>query len=736
MHSDSSSLRRIASLIGLGAGLALVLPGPASADGPVLTSDDIPTYESYIKVSGQTPWIVGDSASYASRAGTPAAGSGGIEDFYYTKDTSDSTTVKVNGHALGGADDYLASLNLTTTNVGSVEAGYKRFRTFYDGVGGFFPLSDQFQKLSPEQLHVDRSTFWVAATLNKPDQPVFTLSFHDEIRTGDKDSSEWGPVISPLAVITKGVLVGNALPANTPYIAPNVLLLDEHHDILEAGMKATVGQTTETFSATSDWVDNNDARNYIKYPNSTVIADPAVMVHDDQESRKGTTFKVLNQTETKFTDRLALETGLTYTHVNSENGGSWITPAYSSTANAVYTADTAANIYGGSKLDDYVGNISLRYTPDPNWTADAGFRDEASLVASSGGFMTTTLATGATTTAATNITTANDVTYSHMSDHGATPEFSLEYTGIDRLSLYGSVDDQVNRGYQHWVNPYALTTISGTGVVTPGVAPLTSVFFQQANTDHEDAKLGANWNASKMLTVRAELFRKDHQNRFVGADNAVGTASYGGLYVNGYTFTGVKLSVIFKPVPQLTFSTAYQPQAGNMSVTANVPNGGVGSEVTSGKARGQQIGETINWTPTEKFYVQGSVNVVYSYIQTAYPVVLVSSPANIATPIQNANNNYVSGSALAGVVIDKHNKVELQGAAQRANNFNPQIAIGGQPYGSSYEQESVTLSLKHKFNDRLSGEAKGGFLRLTDPTTGGFTNYHGPLAYVALTYSL
>ena len=66
------------------------------------------------------------------------------------------------------------------------------FRTFYDGVGGFFPLADTFQQLSSEQLHVDRGSFWFNATLAKPNRPVFTLSFHDDTRTGQKDSTEWG----------------------------------------------------------------------------------------------------------------------------------------------------------------------------------------------------------------------------------------------------------------------------------------------------------------------------------------------------------------------------------------------------------------------------------------------------------------------------------------------------------------------------------------------------------------
>ena len=434
-----------------------------------------------------------------------------------------------------------------------------------------------------------------------------------------KDSSEWAAIVNPGATVANGVLVGTAVPANSPFVAPNVLMLDEHHDILEAGMTATIGKTTETFKAAVDWVDNDDARNYIKFPNSAVTADPTVVVHDDQESRKTTTFRVLNQTETKINDRLSLDTGLTCSRLSSENAGVWITPTYSSTANAVYPAITAGDIYGGSKAYDYVGNISLKLTPGPNWLAEIGFREEADVTSSRGGFFTTSLAAGATGVTSANITAANDVTYSHYTEHIATPEVSVQYLGFARLSLYGTFDDRINRGNQHWINPYAIASSTGGGVVTPGTPPLSSVFFQEANQDNEDAKIGANWNASGKLTVRAEVFRKDHVNRFIGAD-VRGTASYSGLYVTAYAFTGVTTSVIYRPVPVLSFNTRYQPQTGSMAVTANPVNGGLGAESTSGKTKGQLISETIGWTPSGKIYLEGSINLAYSYIQTAYPL--------------------------------------------------------------------------------------------------------------------
>ncbi|MFI5358047.1 MAG: hypothetical protein ACHQ4G_12000 [Opitutales bacterium] len=736
MHAKIFSLRRCAGLICAGAILTLPRVSSAASDIPT-QADAFPNFESYVKLSGQAPFITGDSAAFATRTGTPNTGAGGIEDLFITKDLSKDTTVTINGHALAGTDDFLGSVNFTKNDFGSFEVGYKSFRTYYDGVGGFFPQSSQFQVFTPEQLHTDRAAFWITATLALPDRPVFKISYREELRTGQKDSSEWAAIVNPLAVVVNGAIVGTALPANTPFTAPNVLTIDEDHHILEGSMVATFGKITETFKVTGDWANNLDHRSYVKYPGSTVLADPTVTVLDDQEDYKSNSYKLLSQTEAKFNDYLAVELGLTYQHLDTTFGGEWDTPTYSTTLKTVYTAITAGNIYGGSMVDDYVGNIFLKLTPNKNWAVDLGFRDECNITGSSGGFTNATLPTTAKNTLPGSFTVASDVCYSHYVDHVATPEVTVQYTGFDRVSLYATYNNRVNHGGQHWINPYAAATYTGTtGVSTTATVPLGSTFFQEANQNNQDAKFGANWNMSNQLTIRAEVFRKDHDNRFIGANDIVGTASYGALYATGYTFTGAKLSVIYKLTPELSFNSRYQAQNGMMSVTANAVTGGVGNEATSGKAKTQSFSETIDWTPNPQVYVQGNVNVVFSYIQTAYPAVVVSTTSNIATPIQNFNNNYYTGSALCGFVLNKQTDVQLQGFWMKADNYNPEIATGGQPYGASFEQASVTAGVKCKFSDRLIGEAKVGYLRRIDDTTGGNTNFHGPLGYLSLTFAL
>ena len=732
----TSSLLRCASLLCAGAALALPSLRLNAAPAPTDT-DAFPSYDSYIKISGESPFITGDGAAFAQRSGVPSTtGTYGIEDFLYTKDLNKDSTVKVNGHAMDGSEDYLGVINLSNDDLGSVELGYKRFRTFYDGVGGFFPLADTFQRMSQEKLHVDRASFWFNAKIAKADGPTFTLSYHDEFRTGRKDSSEWAPTINPDSTITKGALVGTADPANTPYIAPNVMQLNEHHNILEGSVTDTFGKTTETLRATLDWVNNEDGRTYVKYPGSTVLVDPTVTVLDDNETTQSHSFRVINQTETSFNSHIALETGLSYFHLGGEDGGYWISPSYNTTLKTVFPTVTAESIYANPSVDDYVGNVFLKFTPTADWRADIGFRDEYNAIADNGGFTAVSLATTAKNTSSLYQTTNQDLTYSHETDHVQTPEFTVQYTGISHLCIYGEVDDRSNKGNQHWINPYAAVSTTGAGVVTNTPTPISSVFFQDANQDNKDAKLGANWNPTQMWTFRAEVFRKDHQNRFIGANDYVGTASFGALYATGYTFTGLTFDVIFRPLPELSFNTRYQDQDGQMAVTANTVTGGQGNESPSGKATIKMLSESINWSPYKQIYVQANVNAVYNTIQTSYPVVTVNAANSVAVPFVNADNNYITGSAVVGFVADKDTDIQLQGFWERANNYNPQVALGGQPYGAGFELSSYTVGLKHRFTNRIYGDAKVGYMKSTDQTTGGFTNYNGPLAYLSLTYAL
>jgi hypothetical protein len=230
---------------------AAVLSALSGARAAGTDTDAFPVFDNYLLLSGQGVRVSGDSAAFQARNWTSRSGYGGIEDFRYSKDLSNDFTLQLDGHALGITSDYLAHLNLAKSEVGSVDAGYERFRTFYDGVGGFFPLNNQWFALSYSNLHVDRSKFWVETTIALPHKPVITLKYTNELRAGTKDSTIWADTDFT------GLPTGQTI-SQVRKIAPAYRQLGERHQTLEGTIKQTVGNTTIELRLLGDKVNNDD----------------------------------------------------------------------------------------------------------------------------------------------------------------------------------------------------------------------------------------------------------------------------------------------------------------------------------------------------------------------------------------------------------------------------------------------------------------------------------------------
>ena len=140
MNVKTSFLFRSAGLL---AGTFLATSAVLAADAAKGESDALSIgSENTIKLSAQTTDFDGARASSQARTQLPRNGAAGIESLNLTKELSKITTLQIDAKALPGTEDYLAQFRLTKNEVGSFEAGYKRFRTFYDGAGGFFPLNN------------------------------------------------------------------------------------------------------------------------------------------------------------------------------------------------------------------------------------------------------------------------------------------------------------------------------------------------------------------------------------------------------------------------------------------------------------------------------------------------------------------------------------------------------------------------------------------------------------------
>ena len=68
----------------------------------------------------------------------PAGAFGGVEDFHYEEDIGKKGIFKVDGRGIFDNHDYSLKFDVEHPDIGYIRGGYREFRSYYDGSGGFF----------------------------------------------------------------------------------------------------------------------------------------------------------------------------------------------------------------------------------------------------------------------------------------------------------------------------------------------------------------------------------------------------------------------------------------------------------------------------------------------------------------------------------------------------------------------------------------------------------------------
>lgn len=734
MNFSLTSLRSA----GLLASLALTVG--ASAATPA--ADLFPNYDSYIKLTGKTATVTGNGASFARRAQFPENGAYGIEALRINKDIDDATALSIEGKALVGKEDYLGAFKLTKNEVGTFDMGYKRFRTFYDGIGGFFPLNNRWSQLNNPELHTDRAKFWAEAKIERPNAPKFEFRYTNEQRTGKKDSTIWGD--SDFTGIPSYYGVG-ASALNPPYstnrkIVANYIDMDERQQNWFAGVKHTVGNTELEFEINHNIAKRSDYRSVLRYPGELQLYPrqssstnppqvyPAATISNeivgyDVQNYDGSTTSYTGKFETKFTETISVFGGLLYSDGSADIGGDrQMMTKFPTTVGTVtvvggFVGATGRPAYSYKTTDGSVNekvlaaNVGLKFKPSSELTGHVALKYEKTDIDGHNTVLYTSTrvdqATGATTVIASSAPNIAD-----RSEKSWIPEAELRYTGIKNVALYGTFDYRHSPGDEYGTSTGA-TTGGGLG------NPVTS--YDNVKLNHAHYKAGANWTVMPALTLRGEIFYKDHTNGFYGYNTSAGDS-----FVLGYEFVGQKLSAIYKPVSNLSFTTRFVHQTGKMDLTIDG-----GTSMTSNDTKNYQFGETIDWAPNPSTYVQASYNVAYNTIKTSYPV--AGGLGNEV--LRNADNDYRNGSLITGYAISKDTDASIQYTFYRADNYSvPNAATIW--FGAGVKEYTYALALKHRFSEKLVGQFKVGYFNSENQTTGGNTNFKGPMAYISFDHAL
>jgi len=725
-------------LFGMAGLLSCSLLATSTIAASAAQADVFPTFdENYIKFSAGGISYRGNKASGQARTQVPKVGAAGIEAFNYTKELSKVTTMVVNGQALPGAEDYLASINITKNEVASFEAGYKTFRTFYDGAGGFFPTNNVWMAAMPRALHVDRGQFHLGGTVNVPGKPVFRLRYTADTRDGRKNSTILGDTsftgipnysqsaLNPVSVARK--------------LLPAYIEMNERQDTLTASVQHTVGKTTAMLSLIGSRIDNSSSRNIDRYvgelrPFPTIPANPLTIIPPqlsnnpnrgfDNQGRKEDAWTTMATVETEISDKVTFYAGASYRTAEGDITGSrLINLTLNSTAGPIsgiggftsggrppYSYTSAGTI----KSDLYVANAGLRLKPAKDFALDVGVKaEDYNVTATNTATYVSTFmvqATGAVATPQLNVSPNTSKTVARL----WAPEISARYTGFKKVIVFASADYRTSPGDERQMGTNVGPGPAGSSFVVSAVG----AGEQKVNEKYLNAKVGGVWSPGSALNIRAEAYTKNHETRFDGYG-----VDAGGLYVLDYNIVGTRVTATYRPAPTWSFATRYALQVGKTATMTDIYARG-----DSKDSKRHSIAETINWTPNKAIFLQANATVVYDTISTAYP-----DAGGLANDVlRNADNNFWNGSFIAGFVVDKLTNAQLEATYYKANNYNPTIATATVPYGFGGREYTVSVGVTRKLAANWLGTAKLGYIDNRNETSGGNTNFRGPLGYLSM----
>lgn len=667
------------------AGLATLFPAIATAGAPATSTDSAPEAEplaNWVDFTVGGYAVSGNDAGFQRRMGNNGDFYGGISSMQWVQEANDITWT-LDGHALFGNEDYEINLGAEKQDLGYVKAGYREYRTWYDGSGGYAPGNvppgdatwrDPITEFDDE-LHLDRGEVWFEAGLRMEDIPEITFGYSHRWRDGQKDSTVWEDGI------------------------PAYYDIDETRDTFTLDIAHTLGNTDLALGLNYDIASNDNTRH----------EDENIIIHNDRYDYD--LFGGSMSSTSRLNERMMLSFGYMFTTMDTDIDGS------SRYVDGFTGSHTYPNLLGGADYQQNVINGNFWWNPINDLVIVPSLRAEWQ--DSSG--VSRGLLDGTTNGVTTPTTTYADRIFANDTDVFETTEaLEVRYSGVENILLYASAEcSQSDRD----LNLYNLRMNSVSA---------TREYWRSDDitTDTGKYTVGANWYPIRGLSVAAQYYYKnldqDFDNRFLA--NPVGTTNLDSeLYNHAYDLNNANIRVTWRALSNVTLVTRYDYEQMNIDNQAyydptGVPIGTlVTRNVESADITKHILTESLTWNATERFYVQGSVHWINS--QTSTPT---SNGPNDVLPdfIPDWDNDYWSASLNAGYAIDNKTDIIATYSYYGARNQN---ATPGTAYGLNTQEHCISLTLNRMITPNMAWNMSYGFISSnTDPSpdqTGGYNDF-------------
>ncbi len=656
-------------------------------------------------------FVSGDDAGMRSRTRTNGDFYGGIDSLQYSQAIDKSTTLSIDGHALPGLEDYEVNINLEKADVGYLKAGYKQFRTWSDGSGGYYPGNQYSVPTWGDDLTLDRGEITFEAGLRMEKMPEVTFSYKHAFRNGQKDSLAWGEGI-PSNI------------ANTFKVMPALWDIDEKSDTFELDVEHTLGNTDLGLGLTYEHASYTNSRVNTRGYDTNLLP---------TSTQRGNSFRTATQTDdytmdlfagnihsvTRFSDTLWLTAGFAYNSIDTDTTGGTRSFDY---PYAIYKSSRGGdafykNMQGGAQVEQLIGNLNVMWVPMPDLTVTPSLRYEHEN--QSGWNLINSYTLAIPTVPATAATSTFPIYGTDSEKDATTGAIDIRYNGIENMVLYARAQ---------WAREEESILLQNLDPAFPDWRN------SEVAIDEQEYSLGANWYPMSGLsfalqglhTQRDQGFNHSAVN-YVGGSQTLRPV----MVEHDTTLDDVNLRMTWRPCSNLSLVTRYdytQLQYDNRGITWTGSNGtpavtatlspannaaSILGQIESGNTISHIVSESVTWSPMARLYVQGTASYIWSQTDTGF------------TGIVDSDNDYFSGSITAGYAID--DKTDLTGSVTYFGASNYGAAPASMGYGLNTEEFSVSLTLTRAITANMIWNLRYGWITSnTDPMpdqTGGYNDF-------------
>ncbi len=668
-----------------------------------------PAYENKIVLGFGGSLQDGDRAGYQKQFQTKKDGFGGIEELLVNRQVDDKTALRIKGRAMAGLSDYLLDVKLTKDEVGQFVLGYKSFRTFYDGSGGYVPtVTPSIVKIFDEDLAVDRANFWLGATIARPDAPVIKVRYDYITRKGTKDSTSWADNST-----------------GTRYIVPSFYKLDEKRHILNASIEKETDLQAWGLGLRYDEGEYSNGRYERRRAGGAL--DRRITAKEGQEfdlfQIRGSYGRTINE-QMRFTTSVAntrYDTVLTGSRIY----GSTYDAAYASTppyyANHQYRDEgvlslnyPAGDDLGHSEMRQTIATLNLVYRPMETLRVTPSARFERTVINNKAELEESNFNSGNTVAVLEEFASTSEKDWTIIA-------FGLDarYTGLRNVAVNFKADWSKSEG-----------GLRELLVAEPGTVTETIDIDRDTNLDRQYAKYAATatWHVMPKLTFAAQGYYKLSQNDFNSPrDNTVSSADRYPAYVTDQDFEtkDANIRVMWRPLSNLSTVTRYDYQH------STIENKEVGLGFARSAVRKSHIfSETVTVNPMPRWNVQASVNLVWDSLVT---------PASAVTGagkdlVKHSDANYTNLMLTSAYAISDRCDMQVQyGYYQTHDSFVDNSAVTV-PYGADSKLQQASVTWKCAIDKRTAVSVKYAYADNSDVPSGGYADYEAHLLYTKLEY--